>query len=53
LGRVALEDFFDEFVVLLGELEGEGGIVLRGVAVLEEVLLELGELGGLKGTNDL
>lgn len=29
------EDLLDELVVLLGELEGEGGIVLGGVAVLD------------------
>lgn len=35
LRGVTGEDLFDELVVLLGELEGEGGIVLGGVAVLD------------------
>lgn len=35
LRGVTGDDLFDELVVLLGELEGEGGIVLGGVAVLD------------------
>jgi len=42
LGRVALEDFFNELVVLLRELERDVRIVLRGVSVLDKELLELG-----------
>jgi len=34
LGRVALEDLIDEFEVLLVELEGDVGVVVRFVAVL-------------------
>ena len=34
---VAGEDLLDELVVLLGELEGEGGVVLGGVAVLQRI----------------
>lgn len=32
---VAFEDFADEGFVLGGEFEGDGGVVVRGVAVLE------------------
>lgn len=34
LGGVALEDLGDDFLVLVGELEGDGGVVVGGVAVL-------------------
>lgn len=34
LGRVALEDFIDDLVVLLGELEGNAGVVDLGISVL-------------------
>lgn len=35
LRGVTSDDLFDELVVLLGKLEGEGRIVLGGVAVLD------------------
>ena len=34
LGWVAFEDFFDELVVLLCELEGDVGIVFGGISML-------------------
>jgi hypothetical protein len=34
LGWVSLEDLFDEFVVLLVELERDAGIVLGGISML-------------------
>ena len=34
LGWVAFQDLIDELVVLLRELEGDAGIVLRGISVL-------------------
>jgi hypothetical protein len=34
LGRVALEDLIDDLEVLLGELERDGRVVVRLVAVL-------------------
>ena len=36
LGWVAGEDLFDYGLVLRAELEGDGGVVLGGVAVLQE-----------------
>ena len=41
LGRVSFEDLVDELVVLLGELEGNVGIVLGRVSMLYLELLEL------------
>lgn len=35
LGRVSLENLVDEFLILLVELEGNGGVVVRRVAVLQ------------------
>lgn len=35
LGRVAFQDLIDELVILLCELEGNAGIVLRGISMLE------------------
>ena len=34
LGRVAGEDFLDEFLICGVELEGDGGVVVGGVSVL-------------------
>lgn len=34
LGRVALEDLGDDLFILLGELKGDVGVVVGGVAVL-------------------
>lgn len=39
LGRVALEDLIGECEVLLGKLERESRVVVRGVAVLFEVII--------------
>jgi hypothetical protein len=44
LGRVAFQDLIDELVVLLCELEGDAGIVLRGISMLESKLLVAAEL---------
>ena len=38
LGWVARQDLFDDGLVLGGELEGDGGVVFGGVAVLEDGL---------------
>lgn len=35
LWGIALEDLIDDLEVLLGELEGEGGVILGGIAVLD------------------
>jgi hypothetical protein len=35
LGRIAFEDLIDEPVILLCELEGDAGIILRGITMLE------------------
>jgi len=34
LGRIAFQDLIYELVVLLRELEGNAGVVLRGISVL-------------------
>lgn len=39
LGWVARQDLFDDGLVLGGELEGDGGVVFGGVAVLGELLV--------------
>lgn len=51
LGRVPFEDLVDELVVLLGELEGDAGIVLGGVSMLCLELLELYCLGMKHGAH--
>jgi len=35
LGRVAFQDLIDKLVVLLRELEGDTGIVLRSISMLD------------------
>jgi hypothetical protein len=35
LGRVAFKDLIDELVILLCEFEGNAGIILRGISMLE------------------
>jgi len=44
LGWISLEDLIDELVVLLGKLEGDAGIVDRGVPMLRKELLASAEL---------
>ena len=39
LGWISLEDLFDELVVLLVELEGDVGVVLGGISMLQLKLL--------------
>jgi hypothetical protein len=34
LGRIAFQDLIDELVGLLCELEGDAGVVLRGISML-------------------